>query len=76
MALGRENMKICLQDGQFVYKTGRGPTSTNKTTTIWRFPDGGPERGNPAMATKRLRQGVKEPHQHTGCGKESKNGGD
>ena len=26
------------------------------------FPRGGPERGNPAMTTKRLRQGEKETH--------------
>ena len=32
------------------------------------FPRGGPERGNPAMTTKRLRQGVKETHQHKYCG--------
>ena len=37
-ALGRENLPICLHDGQFVYKTGRGPTTT--TTTTWRFPEG------------------------------------
>ena len=30
---------------------------------------GGPERGNPAMTTKRLRQGVKETHQPKCCGK-------
>ena len=35
VALGRENLSVCLQDGQFVYKTGRGPT-----ITIWRFPEG------------------------------------
>ena len=27
VALGREFQSICLQDGQFVYKTGRGPTT-------------------------------------------------
>ena len=151
MALGRENLSICLQDGQFVYKTGRGPTTTTIITITWRFPEGvlkeeiqlwrrsacarelrrpininvvgknrknggtnnivvylcgvrawisinlftrraiclqdgegsnnknnnnnmafprgGPERGNPAMTTKRLRQGVKETHQHKCRGK-------
>ena len=105
MALGRENLPICLQDGQFVYKTGRGPTTNilvylcgvraRKSVNLFTrraiclqdgegsndnnynyynlaFPRGGPERGNPAMTTKRLRQGVKETHQHKCCGKNRK----
>ena len=105
MALGRENLPICLQDGQFVYKTGRGPTTNilvylcgvrvRKSVNLFTrraiclqdgegsndddnnnmaFPRGGPERGNPAMTTKRLRQGVKVTHQHKCCG-EIENGG-
>ena len=101
VALGCENLSICLQDGQFVYKTGRGPTTNilvylcgvrarksvnlftrraiclqdgegsndNNNNDNLAFPRGGPERGNPAMTTKRLRQGVKETHQHKCCGK-------
>ena len=98
MALGRENLPICLQDGE-----GRGPTTNilvylcgvrarksvnlftrraiclqdgegsndnnNNNNDNLAFPRGGPERGNPAMTTKRLRQGVKETHQHKCCGK-------
>ena len=36
----------------------RKPTDNNNGA----FPRGGPERGNPAMRAKRLRQGVKETH--------------
>ena len=97
VALGREHLSICLQDWQFVYKTGRRPTTNilvylcgvrarksvnlftrraiclqdgegsndnNNNNDNLAFPRGGPERGNPAMTTKRLRQGVKETHQH------------
>ena len=49
---------ICLQDGE----------GSNNNDNL-AFPRGGPERGNPAMTTKRLRQGVKETHQHKCCGK-------
>ena len=54
---------ICLQDGE-------GSNDNNNNNNM-AFPRGGPERGNPAMTTKRLRQGVKETHQHTCCGKKN-----
>ena len=60
---------ICLQDGE-----GSNDDNNNNDYNL-AFPRGGPERGNPAMTTKRLRQGVKETHQHKCCGKKSKNGG-
>ena len=59
MALARENLSICVQDGE----------GSNDDNNNLAFPRGGPERGNPAMTTKRLRQGVKETHQHKCCGK-------
>ena len=44
VALGCELqfVSMCLQDGQLVYKTVRGPTTTTTTTTtiILRFPEG------------------------------------
>ena len=48
-------LAICLQDGE-----GSNDNNNNHMA----FPRGGPERGNPAMTTKRLRQVVKETHQH------------
>ena len=51
---------ICLQDGE-------GSNDNNYNYNL-AFPRGGPERGNPAMTTKRLRQGVNETHQHKCCG--------
>ena len=65
MALGRENLSICLQDGD------RSNNNYNYNYNL-AFPRGGPERGNPAMTTKRLRQGVKETHQHKCCGENRK----
>ena len=53
---------ICLQDGE----------GSNDNNNNLAFPRGGPERGNPAMTTKRLRQGVKETHQHKCCGNDRK----
>ena len=60
VALGRENLSVCLQDGQFVNKMGKGTKDNNNLA----FLRGGPERGNPATTTKRLRQEVEEIHQH------------
>ena len=70
VALVRENLSICFTRRAICLQAGEGSNNDNDNyNNNLAFPRGGPERGNPAMMTKRLRQGVKETHQHKCCGK-------
>ena len=60
MALGSGNLPFPLKGkGEGSNQKGSNQPK-NRTITTARFLGGGPERGNPAMTAKRLRQGVKE----------------
>ena len=65
ISLCRENR---LRERKFIFKEesnlfSKGAKKNNKqNNNNMAFTRGGPERGNPAMTTKRLRQGEKETH--------------
>ena len=69
----QQNNKISLcwenrrRERKFAFKEesnlfSKGAKKTTKQQNNMAFPRGGPERGNPAMTTKRLRQREKETH--------------
>ena len=53
--------KSVFKEESLLFSKGAKKTTNNNNNNM-AFTRGGPERGNPAMTTKRLRQGEKETH--------------